>query len=86
MITSCKGNVVMSSKVRGKFKSSSLFLVKDIMDDFKSLFVRVDVVQSKNGSNLLSPIMISSGERVSSQSILDPFCHMMSILSVDIES
>lgn len=86
MIASSEGNIIMSSKIGRKFESSSLFLMEYVMNNFKGLFVWVDIVECKNSSDLLPPIMISSGKRVPSKSFLNSLCHLLRVLPMHIES
>lgn len=58
MVPTCPHNIILGSKIWRQRNISLRLLAENIMYNFKSCLVRTNIVQSKDGVNLLTPFMI----------------------------
>jgi hypothetical protein len=56
----------MASKIRRKGYISFLFLKKNVMNNSKSFFIGIDIIECENSIDLLTPLMIGMRKGVPS--------------------
>ena len=85
LVPSGKGNIVVASKVGRKGVPSNFPLVEHIVNDFQGLFIRIHIIEGKNGLDLSSPFVIVLGQGGSSQPLLDSFLNFGQVLLLGVK-